>query len=563
MKPQKKLLENILVAVRMFVFIIKKKAQLIYKKPLPKIDGLRIEKDVKVKMRDGISLMANIYLPEKSGKYPVIMCMTPYGKDEQPEHYDIFKASGIDVGNIKTSDYAIFEGPDPAYWVKKGYVVIHANARGMWNSEGMAFVFDMQNGYDFYDLIEWAAEQQWSNGKIGLAGVSYLAWSQWMVASLNPPHLTAICPWEGFNDMYRELAYHGGIREIGLMRQLTKHRFNAHYNRKYGITEDLLISSGEHPFYDNYWKNKNPDLSKINVPALVCASWSDQGLHMRGSLIGYMSITSKYKWLYTHGRKKWETYYSNEALEMQTKFFDYFLKNIENDMLQQPIVRLEVRSSYYKARVRYADQWPIKNAEHRQLFLNASENSMTRSLSNNESFIRYSGFNKKELDRAVFTFKFEETTEITGGMRLKLWVSAESSTDFDLYVAIKKLDGEGNEVYFSGYNGNPFDMVAKGWLKVSHRDTNEALSTIEMPYHTHQSKAPLAENQIVPVEVEILPSSTLFEKGAILQLTIMGKEPIEYNTFKHELTMNKGFIRIYSGGNYDSFLLIPVVKINI
>ena len=73
----------------MFGFILKKAAQRIYKKPLPKIDGLRIEKNVKVRMRDGISLMVNIYLPEKNGKYPVIMCMTPYGKDEQPEHYDI------------------------------------------------------------------------------------------------------------------------------------------------------------------------------------------------------------------------------------------------------------------------------------------------------------------------------------------------------------------------------------------------------------------------------------------------------------------------------------------
>jgi putative CocE/NonD family hydrolase len=186
--------KNITRAPGMFRFILRKILRQIYKKPLPEISGLRIQKDVRVKMRDGISLLVNIYLPEKTGKYPVIMCMTPYGKDEQPEHYEILRVFGEDAGNISTSPYAIFEGPDPVFWVKKEYVVIHANARGMWNSEGKAFVFDPQNGVDFYDLIEWAAIQQWSNGKVGLNGVSYLAWSQWMVAPLHPPHLAAICP---------------------------------------------------------------------------------------------------------------------------------------------------------------------------------------------------------------------------------------------------------------------------------------------------------------------------------------------------------------------------------
>ncbi len=226
------------------------------------------------------------------------MCMTPYGKDQQPEHFDIFKVFGIDVGDIKTSDYTVFEGPDPAFWVKKGYIVIHANARGMWNSEGKA--------YKVSAIAKWtrflrfdrtrAAEQPWSNGKIGLNGVSYLAWSQWMAASLQPPHLSAICPWEGFTDMYRDAVYHGGIREIGLIGQLsTSKRFNAHYNRKYGITENLLKSTGDHPLDDEYWQNKRPDLSKITVPALICAAWSDQGLHTRGSLEGYKTIASGYK----------------------------------------------------------------------------------------------------------------------------------------------------------------------------------------------------------------------------------------------------------------------------
>ncbi len=508
-------------------------------------------------MRDGVRLMANIYLPEMAGSYPVVMCMTPYGKDELPERYSIFAAFGIDTGRIQTSDHTVFEGPDPAFWVKRGYVVVHANARGMWNSEGKAYVFDKQNGLDLYDLIEWAAVQPWSTGKIGLNGVSYLAWSQWMAASLQPPHLSAICPWEGFTDMYRDVAYHGGIRETGLMGELTRHRFNAHYNHKYGLNENLLKKAREHPLDDGYWKDKCPDLSKITVPALICASWSDQGLHTRGSFEGYKLIGSDHKWLYTHGRKKWETYYSQEALDLQSKFFAFFLKGEQNDMMELPTVRLEVRTAYYTSNVRFVDQWPLRAVNHQQLHLHAATGELSEMPSPTESFSRYEPRSKKGLNKAVFQYKIEEETELTGGMKLRLWVAAEQSDDMDLYVVVKKLDSKGNEVYFSGYNGNPCDVVAKGWLRVSHRETDPVRSTIEMPYHLHTRLLNLTPNEIVPVDIEILPSSTLFEKHTVLQLVIMGQEPIEYYAFKHENSINAGFHRIFTGGKYDSYLVIP------
>jgi hypothetical protein len=427
----------------------------------------------------------------------------------------------------------------------------------MWKSEGKAYVFDKQNGLDFYDLIEWAAEQPWSNGKIGLNGVSYLAWVQWMAASLQPPHLSAICPWEGFTDMYRDVVYHGGIREVGLIGQLTSKRFNAHYNRKYGITENLLKNTGQHPLDDEYWQNKRPDLSKIAVPALICGSWSDQGLHTRGSFEGYKTIGSEYKWLYTHGRRKWETYYSSEALDLQEKFFNYFLKEEKNDMMQQHAVRLEVRTGYYKSNIRYVDEWPLRSVNHKKLFLHAPTAELSETLPDKEGFIRYKAVAKRGINKAAFIYQFDEETELTGGMNLRLWVSTEQTDDMDIFVVAKKLDSQGNEIYFSGYNGNPHDVVAKGWLRASHRELDQSRSTIEMPYHPHKHILKIAPNEVVPVEVEILPSSTLFEKGSFLQLVIMGQEPIEYNTFKHKTAINKGFHRVYTGGQYDSYLLIP------
>src|SRR5208337_4318913 len=84
-------------------------------------------------------------------------------------------------------------------------------SRGMWYSEGDATFISPEEGEDLYDLIEWAGTQPWSNGKVGLSGVSYLAFAQWHVAALQPPHLAAINPWEGWSDTYREVAYQGGI----------------------------------------------------------------------------------------------------------------------------------------------------------------------------------------------------------------------------------------------------------------------------------------------------------------------------------------------------------------
>src|SRR4030066_401802 len=111
------------------------------------------------------------------------------------------------------NEYTAFEAPDPVYWCRNGYVIINADMRGSWKSEGDLTLMSPQEAEDCYDLIEWAGTRSWSNGKVGMYGVSYLAWSQWRVAALNPPHLAAINPWEGVSDFYREFCFHGGIPE--------------------------------------------------------------------------------------------------------------------------------------------------------------------------------------------------------------------------------------------------------------------------------------------------------------------------------------------------------------
>ena len=172
-------------------------------------------RDLAVPMRDGVHLFANLYRPTAERPHPVIMSVTPYGKDKLPDRLANFfmRLSGVKFGKLNCSRLTGFESPDPVYWVQQGYAVVQADVRGMHKSEGQAGVLRQQDAEDYYDLIEWAASQPWCTGRVGLMGVSYLAMSQWYVAALKPPHLRAIVPWEGVTDLYRELAFHGGIPE--------------------------------------------------------------------------------------------------------------------------------------------------------------------------------------------------------------------------------------------------------------------------------------------------------------------------------------------------------------
>jgi predicted acyl esterase len=171
-----------------------------------------------------------------------------------------------------------WEAPDPAFWVPRGYAVVNADLRGGGASEGTAALFSDQEAEDYYELIEWAGGQPWSSGRVGLAGVSYLAISQYKVAALRPPHLAAICPWEGFTDLYRDFARPGGVLESGfssIWSTLTR--------KKARVAGNLRRELARRPERDEWYAVLTPRLEQIEVPMLVCGSFSDHSLQTRGS----------------------------------------------------------------------------------------------------------------------------------------------------------------------------------------------------------------------------------------------------------------------------------------
>jgi uncharacterized protein len=516
-------------------------------------DGMVIERDVAVSLRDGVRIYIDLFRPEGMAQpLPTLIVFSPYGKSSPRGGYERFENNG-GVKREWISKYAGFETPDPLYWARHGYAFINADARGSWNSEGDATYWSVDEARDFYDLIEWAAAQPWSNGKIGTAGVSYYAIVQWQVAALRPPHLAAINPWEGYCDSYRERAKHGGIPEIEFMpRWLENNKFSR------ARVEDVMAMIEEHPFFDAYWKTKAPELSNIECPAYVVASWSDQGLHTRGTLEGFKQISSKHKWLEVHGRRKWEYYMRPDNVEKQRAFFDHFLKGTSDEVLGWPKVNIEVRERFYVGTTRVENEWPLARTRYTPLYL-ASSGSMSQSAAAGESETRYDA----KAGSAQFDFKFDKDTELSGHMKLKLWVSTTDGDDMDLFVVVDKLDSEGERVpftYFSVFEDGP---VALGWLRASHRELDPQRSTPWQPWLAHQREQRLKPNEIVPVEIEILPSGTLFRAGESIRVTIQGRETYKPKQrgpeMKHGPLRNAGEHVLHMGGHYDSHLLVPVI----
>jgi predicted acyl esterase len=520
--------------------------------------GLLIERNLSVRLRDGARIFVDVYRPDGAAgerNLPALLGWSPYGKHNTSARLN-WPAAGVQDGWM--SQYTAFEAPDPMYWCRHGYAIVYPDPRGSWYSEGELRHGGMGEAEDCFDLITWLGEQTWSNGKVGMTGVSYLTAIQWQVAPLHPPNLAAINPFEGFSDWYREFAYHGGIPETSFLPRGSG-------NLKYSTTrtEDTPANVRAHPLYDAYWASKECDLEAIEVPAYVVASWSDHGLHTRGTLEAYKRMRSKQKWLEVHGRKKWAYYYEPSHVEKQRQFFDHFLKQPSASVPAWPKVILEVRERANVGAFRPEQEWPIARTEFRKLYLDAGRGALRDAPVSATSETRY---DPQAADgRAVFDYAFAVDTELSGHMKLHLWVEAVGSNDMDLFVGIQKVDRRGEIVPFVFYAMMENGPVALGWLRASHRDLDPVLSKPEQPVHTHTREQPLAPGERVPVEIEIWPSSTLFRAGERLRLVVQGqdlmREGLPNAPFaRHENTRNEGMHVIHTGGAFDSCLIVPVVR---
>lgn len=527
------------------------------------------DRDVAIKMRDGITIYVDIYRPNTTEKLPALLNSSMFGKNGSYLTLDDFP-NRADVPLSWVSGLDGWESTDPGFWCPNQYAVVYMDIRGVRSSEGDIPYFGSQDASDNYDTIEALAQMDWCSGKVAMAGNSWLGITQWYAAAMNPPHLVAIAPWEGHGNMYDDEYMRGGIPNIP----------SARPNVSYGNNncEDLRAMMEKFPFMNEYWDDKYAKFEKVTVPAYVTASYTST-LHTHGTFEGYRRISSQEKWLRVHNTQEWiDQYNINYELDL-LKFMDCYLKGKENGWKDTPKVRISVLDPGHKDIIdRPETSFPLERQVLHSLYLNADSGTLTAQKPTAETTVTFATDDYKpvmEFDglenhgmmddvtagRAAFTIQFNKQTEIVGYPKVKLWVSADKSKDLDLFVRIAKKDADGNYLF---HNAILYKFTGpNGILRTSLRALDPEKSTPSEPFHpyTEESYAPLSPGEIVPVEIGIWPIGELFHAGEQLELSVagfdfMGQAP------HHGIPLcyNEGNCTIYTGGAYDSHLYLPIIE---
>jgi hypothetical protein len=558
--------------------------------PLP--CDIVFERDVALKMRDGVTIYTDVFRPANAGKFPAIVSWSPYGKEIGGQWLDdIPGRSGVPLELV--SELQKFEGADPAFWVDKGYVVLNPDPRGAYASEGNVSYWGRQLAEDGYDFIEWAAAQPWSSGKVALAGNSWLAVSQWFIAAERPPHLAAIAPWEGFADHFRDTGNRGGIPAPAFPEAIIKTFAGK------GLVEDQPRMIVENQLMTPYWEDKKARLERIEVPAYVVASFTNPA-HTHGSFDGFRKTASKDKWLRVNNTNEWLDFYTPQYRDELLAFFNHYLKDEKNGWEKTPRVRLCVLDPGGTDQVdRVESEWPLKRVAARKLFIGGNDALATTPPSAASSL----GYAVQGARPVELRHTFARDTEITGYMSLRLWVEADGADDMELAVSVEKRDKNGKAFKQALGEGASGAVAATGMLRVSQRALDAQRSTPFEPYLLHTLEQKMRPKEIVPVDISIWPMAMLYHAGEQLVLTIaphspmstdfdmgfgaapipvpadgttylpgkavelvtLGGPPSSSPAFSKTqqaptpASRNKGRHIIHFGGKYDSHLLIPEV----
>jgi len=558
-----------------------------------------LDKNVAVPMRDGAILHCNVFRPDVPGTFPVLMTLGPYGKDVHlsqfmPEAWEALKRRHPEILKTSSCKYLVFETPDPETWVPEGYIVVKVDSRGSGKSPGRLDVNSPSEFRDFYDAIEWAAMQPWSSGKVGLLGISYYAAGQWMIAAERPPHLAAMLPWQGTYDFYRDRTRQGGILGAGFLHRWWNRSVlrNQHGNpdtplvdidtgeRNTGPAslspetlaanrEDYIANLLARPLNGPWYEERSARLERIGIPALVVANWGGLGLHLRGTILGYLGISSRDKWLKVQSGSYFFTFLLPDNVALQRKFLDRYLKDIDNGWENEPKVEVAVRAADDAVkRVVQDTQWPLRDTKWTRFYLDASNTTLAPAPGKTAS-ARYAAIGEGV---TFSTAPLERPLEFAGPIKAKLFVSS-SNDDIDLFATLRAFAPDGKEVtFFSAVE--PKAPVSQGWLRVSQRKLDAKRSTEWQPWHPHDESQKLKAGEIVEADLEIWPASAALPAGYRLALTLQGKDferPGETGPqrgsgwFLHDDPRDRppssfgGTHTVHSGGGRDSYLLLPLI----
>jgi len=542
----------------------------------PRDYKLIVEKDVKIPLRDGTVLYGDIFRPDGGdGKFPVIMNIGPYQKDKvwvpPPDLEE------------KPNPYMNWETANPMWWCPRGYALLRVDTRGSGKSPGQSEPSSYQEALDCYDCIEWIARQPWCSGNVGTMGVSYHAAFQWKVAGLQPPSLKAIIPWEGRADQYRDQAYHGGIFAMGFL--ASWHNRNTAWHllgkpRSYNpdsFNNNMLWHYMRNDLDSEFWRQCSAHWDKITVPLYSVGNWGGFSMHLRGNTEGFMRAASQHKKLRIHSGTHFHPFHSEEGRLDQLRFMDHWLKGIDTGFMDEPPVKIEIRTggSLKPYPYRFENEWPLARTQWTKMYLkiecdasieaDAVEGELAATPPKMTDKVTYPASAPSRPGKAPRGVSFEtppldEAVEVTGPIVLNLWVSS-SSEDMDIFATIRNIDADGKDVCEMGQQADLIACATKGWLRASHRKLDPELSLPYRPYHAHDEHRWLKPGETVECQVEIWPTSMVFPQGHKIRLDIGPIDGVGSLYFSHfHADYNQGANNtIYSGGDKESYLLLPII----
>jgi len=582
------------------------------------LDTMIFEKNVDIPLKDGGLCRGNVYKPKAPGKYPVIMTYGPYGKDVP--YRDFHPASFAEIPDSQKSDYSAWETPEPTYWTQQGYVVLRVDERGIGSSPGFLDTMSDQTSSDFAECIEWAADQEWSSGKIGLLGISYYGGSQWRVAARKPKGLTCIIPWEGMTDYYRDRVRHGGILSNQFIhfwwsRQVATMQYGngEKVPRAWGPTvkgppvgpecvegtipkeelmanrNDQTIDNASHRYLDEpYHSSRVYNLGDIEVPLLSVANLGGIMLHLRGNVMGYLEAGTKNKWLYFISGRHDLPFYLPHYVKLQKSFLDAWLKD-EDDAgwkqgpnLKIPAVSLLVRkgnpgfnSNEAEATFSSRDEheWPLARTQYVKFSLNPESLTMSPTgKATAASSLEIEALGKSK--PISFEATFDKETEIAGHPTANLVVGVKKRADgtlpkdIDLFLTLRHIGPDGKEVFYTGTAGDPVPLC-KGWLRASVRAIDESNPRHRswLPHRNYVSTevAYLEDESPVDLLVELWPTAAVVQPGGKVVFEVATADTQGGGIFNHcdpndrsEETFG-GVNLIHFGEGRENWVSLPIV----
>lgn len=551
----------------------------------------KLDKNVYVPMRDGVKISVDVYRPDEPGKYPALVAIGSYGKEL--EAMTAWFPSQPRTGSLWDGD---IETGDSVFLNSRGYAHVVADSRGSGFSEGL-YKFHESDMNDVYDLINWVAQQPWSDGNVGTIGISMFGANSMIAACMAPEPLKAAWIQEFSTDPYRQIFYHGGILSLffyglyfGLAGDSGIALSAATRQRDENVPEDIrqqlkeiAESNPDIKYYPNiYHLCQYPEKNPFFIPALLnpydgphYTSWGPRGRWHNIKCPVYL-VSNMESEIYTPAAlEAWEKIKNVPKKLMLTprgflerpfyqwhdellRWYDYHFKGVDNGIMDEPPVKVFISGTN---EWRFENEWPLKRTKWTKWYLRIYRRLLPEPERLDD--VPPDGFLSPPImvndDIATLNYRTPpmlHDTEMTGPLALYLYA---------------KIDNDDTNWMLRLYDIAPWGektMLSRGYLKASHRALYEAESKPYAPYHPHtkESVKPVKPGEITEYAIAILPIAHVFKTGHCLELEIRNTESIKDPLFNdiwpcgYHLPISKTVAHwIYQDAKYQSHMYVPII----